>query len=280
MSKKKLAEIIGVCTMAIMIIIAITILPSCDSTPTLVTLNCTDHTTNSLTANATVNRLEAGLLSRRGFVFQEGTEGDPGLNLTSIPLVNPSFEEGDPPTGWSTIYATVVRSTEQVKLGSYSANVTQTVAGERGFIGVALPNLSEYWGKTITLGAWVWCDTADRARVVLADKTDGVWGLTFSSYHPGDSEWHFLTVTRTIRTNSDDSWVQPLRIEGGASIISAYADGAVLVENAVFEDGQFGTGEYSLVITGLKPDTSYRVRAFVENEAGISYGNTVTCKTL
>ena len=277
MNKRKLAKIIGVCTMAITIVVAITILPSCDSTTPLVTLDCTDHTTNSLTAHATVNSLEAGPLSRRGFVYEEGTEGDPELNI--VPLVNPSFEDGDPPTGWSTIYATGVRSTEQVKLGSYSANVTQAIAGERGFIGVAL-NLSEYRGKTITLGVWIWCDTADRARITLADKVGGIWDLTFSSYHPGDSEWHFLTVTRTIRTNSDDSWVQPLRIEGGASIISAYADGAVLVENAVFEDGQFGTGEYSLVITGLKPDTSYRVRAFVENEAGISYGNVVSCKTL
>jgi len=279
MSKKKPAKIIGVCTMAIMITIAITILPSCDSTtPALVTGECTDPTVNSLTAHATVDRLEAGSLSRRGFVFAEGTAGDPAFNIT--PLVNPSFELEDPPTGWTAFDGVLVKSTEQVKWGNYSGKLTQSATGTRAFIGQTIPNLSEYWGKTITLGAWVWCDTPDRARVALADRVDGDWGLSYSSYHPGDAEWHFLTVTRAIRTNPDASWVQPLRIGGGASIISAYADGAILVENAVFEDGEFDTGSYSLIITGLKPDTSYRVRAFVENEAGISYGNTVTCKTL
>jgi hypothetical protein len=48
----------------------------------------------------------------------------------------------------------------------------------------------------------------------------------------------------------------------------------------VYQTGNFGTGTYSLAITGLEPDTWYRIMAFAENELGIGCGNVVTCKTL
>jgi len=278
MSKKKLARAIGVCTIAIMIIIAITILPSCESSPTvptLVTHDCTDQATTSLKAQGEVTDDGGTTITRRGFVFQEGTEGDPGLNLTSIPLVNPSFEEGDPPTGWTnTFYVTTNQSTEQVKIGSYSLKCSLPL-DHLGYAYQDIPNHTQYADEVVTLGAWVWADTASRIRLCL---NDGI-GDTLSAYHPGDSTWHWLSVSRTI-----DSSPTRLQIDVGYTMagtaISSYVDGVVLIEgNAVFEDGEFGTGTYSLTITGLKPDTSYRVRAFVENEAGISYGNTVTCKT-
>jgi len=47
----------------------------------------------------------------------------------------------------------------------------------------------------------------------------------------------------------------------------------------VDETGDFGTGTYSLDITGLKPDTWYRIMAFAENGLGTGYANVVTCKT-
>ncbi len=50
--------------------------------------------------------------------------------------------------------------------------------------------------------------------------------------------------------------------------------------DSVYETGNFGTGAYSLTITGLEPDTWYRIRAFAENELGVGYGNVVSCKTL
>jgi hypothetical protein len=62
---------------------------------------------------------------------------------------------------------------------------------------------------------------------------------------------------------------------------TTYFDGAILVEgDTVFEYGNFNTGAYNLTIKGLKPDASYRIRAFGENNIGVGYGDTVTCKTL
>ena len=74
MSKKKLAKIIGVCSIAIMIIVVITILPSCDSaTPTkpiVVTNQGTDHTTTSLKAQGEVTG--GTNITRRGFYYDTG----------------------------------------------------------------------------------------------------------------------------------------------------------------------------------------------------------------
>jgi hypothetical protein len=280
MVKKKLSKIVRVCTRAstligvIALFPVLSIFPSCQSTtPVLVTLNCTDPTTSSLTANAEVNRLEAGPLSRRGFVYWEGTEGDPALNITVIPLVNPSFEDGDPPTGWTYSRGTFARSQVQTKSDSYSGSLTMNESESNAVVLQDIPNYSDYIGKTVVLGAWVYATEANQTRLCLADGGSS----KFSSYHSGGGGWEFLTTP-------------PLLVDAGAtrlrlhfytySTTVAYIDGAVLMENAVFEDGDFGTGTYSLNITGLKASTSYVIRAFVENTAGISYGNnTVTCQT-
>jgi len=276
MSKKKLARMVGVCTIAIMIIVGITIFPSCQSTSTLVTHDCTDHTTNSLTAHATVNSLEAGPLSRRGFVFAEGTDGDTGLNITIIPLVNPSFEEGDPPDGWDISNPGSYNcSTEQVNVGSHSVEVTSDATSNTWVRQTFAQD--EYNQQTVTVGAWVWCDSTEVTRIALVELSS--WGGTYSAYHTGSGEWEFLTATRTIRSDSTSILVYAPHVIAGGN--TAYCDGVVIILSSVFEDGEFDTaGSYSLVIEGLKPDTSYRVRAFVENAAGISYGNTVTCTTL
>lgn len=49
--------------------------------------------------------------------------------------------------------------------------------------------------------------------------------------------------------------------------------------SVVFEDGSFNPGAYSLLISGLAPLTSYRVRAYAINAAGTGYGLTVTVAT-
>ncbi|MGA8849172.1 MAG: LamG domain-containing protein [Dehalococcoidia bacterium] len=48
----------------------------------------------------------------------------------------------------------------------------------------------------------------------------------------------------------------------------------------VDETGNFGTGIYSLAITGLETDTSCWIMAFAENAKGTGYGKVTTCMTL
>jgi hypothetical protein len=48
----------------------------------------------------------------------------------------------------------------------------------------------------------------------------------------------------------------------------------------VHEHGSFAEGEYSLNVTGLIPNTDYRIRAYCTNSVGTGYGVTVTVHTL
>jgi hypothetical protein len=213
-------------------------------------------------------------------VYWNGTEGDPTFNI--IPLLNPSFEEGNPPTGWSVYQANMTRVSDPVKAGNYSVAITSQEDKTGNLFQRNPIPASKAEGRAFTFGAWVYATAGDRVRVSIRDVVGGNHAMTSSACHPGDGNWHWLTVTRTLRSNLD-YWNVEIGI-GSGSEVSIYADGAILVEGsellAVFEDGKFGNGTYSLDITGLEPDTWYRVRAFAENEAGIGYGGAVTCQTL
>lgn len=45
-------------------------------------------------------------------------------------------------------------------------------------------------------------------------------------------------------------------------------------DSVVYDDGSFGTGAYTKGITGLSPETGYRVRAYAVNSGGTGYGTT------
>jgi len=258
-------------------------LVACETTskPTLVTHDCTDHTTTSLKAQGEVEDIGAGLLSRRGFVYMEGTEGGPELD--SIPLVNPSFEEGDPPEGWTYRNSNnASRVSNPVKSGSYALKYEYSKDTPYGFAYTGLFDREQWAGKDITVAAWCKTDVSATVRIECQE-----WGGTWHrwaicSYHPGDSEWHLLIGSGTVPGDLAYNFT----IMVGVAIsrtwdCTFYVDGVVALEGrAVFEDGEFDIGTYSLTIDDLEPDTSYRVRAFGENEAGMGYGNTVSCETL
>ena len=281
MSKRILVRILAVCIAAIVITAAVVALcPKATQAPAveaaLVTHDCTDRATTSLRAQGDVTADGGDWVTSRGFQYVEG-EGEDFPDIVHVG--NSSFEYRDPPDGWDTWLAVLERSTAQVKVGAYSGKLT---VGEGDVGGTHITDPIPYGeaeGRTFTFGMWVWSDVANRIRAVIIDRIPTA-EVSYSAYHPGDGNWHFLTVTRTLRTDLT-RWDVGVRTTGGSGL-SYYVDGAFLTEGidllAVFEDGEFGTGTYSLEITGLKPDTSYRVRAFVMNVAGISYGNTVTCK--
>jgi hypothetical protein len=51
-------------------------------------------------------------------------------------------------------------------------------------------------------------------------------------------------------------------------------------DSVAYDDGSFGTGAFTKSITGLTPNTSYRVRAYAVNSAGTGYGETVQVTTI
>ncbi len=133
------------------------------------------------------------------------------------------------PDGWGLSGANAVvnrQSPTYVKFGTYSAGLTRVgndcslsldtyLSDEKGIA---------YWkGKTITLGCWVSCDTAIRARIGISDGLTN----TFSSYHTGDDTYQFLTVTKILSINAIVVDIY-LKVDTGDA--SAYFDGCMAVE--------------------------------------------------
>ena len=123
-------------------------------------------------------------------------------------LENPDFElwSGEPnapPLAWELNghEPLVRREREGVMSGTYA--VALSVGGIQGHTMVQRHlSPTAYAGKTITLGAWGRSAHAPFAVQIL-DFVDG--GHTTSTGEgPGDDEWHFVTVTRTIRAGASD----------------------------------------------------------------------------
>ena len=276
MDKKRLARMIRVYAIAIMILGVTTIFPSCVSTtgtpPTLVTYNSTTSTTTSLTAKGEITNIGGSLLSRRGFVYMEGTEEDPVLN--NITLVNPSFESGDPPDGWTYRNSTQVSRVSDAKVGSYALKLEYPGGGSWPYVRTQQTfNYTEWAGKAVTVGAWVKSNSGNTRLGIM--EWGGAWWST-GTYHPGDGQWHWLRCTTTIPASLTANWTIGVVNYNITASYTFLVDDVVLVENAVFEVGSFDIGSYTLDIKNLKSATSYRIRAFGENSAGMGYGNTVT----
>lgn len=143
-------------------------------------------------------------------------------------LSNGDFEVGDPPTGWvqEGIGGSLGRSSEQVKIGAYSIKVTNG-ATYSGNANQYPSDYVSYAGKTLTLGCFAYATVVDRVGLRFGDYM-GNWEIVFSSYHPGDGQWHWLSITKTIRVEITQI-LASLRISPGTSI-SAHFDGAILVE--------------------------------------------------
>lgn len=277
----KIAKVAGVCVIAVLLVVVVAILrPRPQVVPALVTLACAGQTTGSLTAAGEVEDVGSANVLRRGFLYQEGTEGNPAFEV--VPITNPSFEAPNPLHRWDHVHqCTPEASTERVKAGSVSAQIT-SLDGEWGRFGMNDPiPFEQAAGRTFTFAAWVWTDQPDRVRLRIIDRAPD-HGFSLSPFHPGDGQWHWLSVTKTIRSEELSRWEVVVQHTEGDDLVY-YMDGAILAEGSgigvVFDDGEFGTGRYSAAITDLKPDTQYRVRAFAENDAGVGYGNTVVCRT-
>lgn len=179
---------------------------------------------------ATVTDLGGGVA---GVTISGGGSGTLIGNL----LQNGSFETWEngtssAPSDWTVTGsgATIAREGSIIKHGLYSAKLTRS-GTDCNFTFDAFANLGRTYiqSRDICLGVWVYATVANRARLRLDDGTT----VTNSSYHPGDSAWHFLTVAATVG-NSATSVKVGFQIDTGNT--SAYMDGAVLVEGVTVSD--------------------------------------------
>jgi hypothetical protein len=136
------------------------------------------------------------------------------------------------PDGW--IFPTggnITREGTIVKLGSYSCKLHRSGSSgvNRAYQIINGKGINYWKGRTVTFGAWVWADRATAARVMIWDG-DAVYS---AAYHPGDSAWHWMTVTHTIKSDATEFWVYCYNSNPAPHDGVTYFDGAMLVEGSV-----------------------------------------------
>lgn len=155
-----------------------------------------------------------------------------GASLTPVPsfLTDGGLEIWTTPailTNWTLVGAGAVlaRVTTPVHDGTYAAQVTAGGAGD-GYISQSYAQYALLKGQTVTLGAWM---QATGDSVGLLQLTDGV-NTNNSVFHPGDGQWHYLTVSLTISASANQL-TSNLVVVG--PLLTAYFDGAVLTSSSV-----------------------------------------------
>lgn len=130
------------------------------------------------------------------------------------------------PDGW--IFASndgsIARESSIVKVKTYSHKLIRGTA-TYCYLEHVIQNYSDYANKTITLGMWIYATSADAARLLIHDGS-----TSYSSTHPGDSTWHFITVTKTISGSPSHLKVYS-RLDDNDTV--GYFDGAILVEGSI-----------------------------------------------
>ena len=283
----KVMRIVGLCFATMAIIVVVTILapthtpeassPEPTAEPGIITDSCVASGATALRAQGDVTDDGGDWITRRGLQYSTGAGHDiPDI----VCLANAGFEWGDPPEGWELSHgggATWERSAEHVRIGDYSVKLSVTT--NFGLVAQEVSDHEEYRGKVVTFGAWVYHPTVDDG--VYLHVFDGVTPTT--AFSSTATAWEWVTVTVAVDPNATRLSVRLRVSETRAPNTAGWFDGVIMTEGhealAVFDDGEFGTGAYSLAIAGLTPDTPYQVRAFAQNEAGIGYGNIVSCET-
>jgi hypothetical protein len=120
--------------------------------------------------------------------------------------------------------ASVAKENTIIYEGTYASKLTR--AGTDCYLLqdiVATKGLAYWKGKYLSVGFWVYATVANRARILCYDGT-----ATYpSTFHPGDSAWHFLTVTFQIAAGASILWVTGEIVSGNTT---AYFDDAICVE--------------------------------------------------
>ena len=243
--------------------------------PTVTTQAVSDILPTTATGNGNITDTGGVNPHLRGIAYMPASSGD----ISFIPLPNPSFE--DSTLGWAGA-GTLARSSEQAKYGTYSMKVSWTSGSEA--YGEIHPTPATYSGKKITFSVCVWSSVANMACLNIYDNAGAGYEAVQSAYHPGDSTWRLLTVTKTLRNGLTDLILRCRIVTGSAN--SAYFDGVLspysdsVSPTLSIDSGNYSTGAFTKALTGLTPNTDYRAVAFAQNSVGVGNGSTVGFTTL
>jgi hypothetical protein len=110
-----------------------------------------------------------------------------------------------------------------------------------------LTNWIDYKGLQATLGSWVYATIANRGAIEIQDGTS----TSSSSYHNGDSTWHWITVTGSISAVATQVRLR-CRLENGNT--SVYYDGMKLTLGSTCTPDTYPP--VSIAFTGSVPNNN------------------------
>ncbi len=171
------------------------------------------------------------------------------------------------PDGWTMTgtAGSVAREGTIVKFGSYSMKITSgsssTYSAEYSF-----SDYSSYKGRTMTFGAYIYCGTADKARISIYDGVS----TSNSSYHTGSSTWEYVSVTAKIDSSATEI---TLSCEVASTSIAAYFDGGIFVEGEtayIDLSGEIEDWKPATKITLSKFELARRDETYIDMESVVS----------
>lgn len=179
--------------------------------------------------------------------------------------------------------ATVAREATLIKAGTYSAKVTRVGADTTLYHDHV--DYSDYQGRKVTFGCWVYATVASRARIGISD---GV-GSTNSSYHSGGSSWEYLEVTHNMNTAATRMRAE-MHVNTGNT--SGYFDGGVLCQGdssiTILTDytdigkwkvvNKYVSSSYSVPRRAGTKVPNYRINSKSLSSEGMVVGTTPTTK--
>lgn len=156
-----------------------------------------------------------------------------------------SWDDAYTPTYWSIGGGTagsIARESTTKKVGTYSAKIVRS--GTNKELGQTITTYDgetiAWWvGKTVSIGAWVYCTTASGCRLTIWDGAAEI----AEAIHPGGG-WQFLIGTITVSEDANN-------INIYCTVIldcTAYFDSVSIVEGSAYWDGTNGLSPYINII--------------------------------
>jgi len=180
---------------------------------------------------------------------------------------------------------------DYVTLGAIAAGSKQTISGLN--IAVGINDLIGFYNSTG--GIDTEATGGSGMYYYFGDNFPGANPYTFYSgyrssvYGIGLQAATVTTQSATVITTSGCTGNGNITDTGGAGsdvtrrgfcyMVGTSGD-PTTANSVAYDNGTFGTGVYTKAIAGLNAGTGYRVRAYVVNAAGTSYGTTVQVTTL
>jgi len=202
-----------------------------------------------------------------------------------------AYDGSDPPAGWSGYL-------ELTHAAMYCSKVRFYAYWNSGLI--TSIDVDVYYGE-----AWHDVFEGAFANETWIEKVIGstqlITAFRFRFYHSVETVWAALgevdfyeqTVVPTVTTQAVTD-ILSTTATGNGNITALGGENATrrgfcymvgdsgdptIADSVAYDDGSFGTGAYTKGLTGLSPGTTYRVRAYAVNSAGVGYGTTVQFTT-